>query len=194
MLFVSASLLAQSGQAPCPSSRPVDDFIAQIHDQQAKKKKAEKNPLPEYICIFGWCRGHARTPPTIPEPAPKAGTEPEPDVGAQIGEENGTAETPQEKCDQAMEMALRAAHDVDVGDYYFDDKDYRGALMRYLSAAEEKPQDAAIHVRLGRAYEKLKQDPKAIEEYKLSLTFAGPQKWLDEAKVALGQLEAIPKQ
>ena len=54
-----------------------------------------------------------------------------------------------DKCDEAMEQTLKAAHDVDVGDYSFEAKNYGGALLRYKDAAEEKPGDAAIHVRLG---------------------------------------------
>lgn len=87
-----------------------------------------------------------------------------------------------------MERALEAARDVDVGDYSFDDKNYRGALMRYQDAANWKPQDAAIHVRLGRAYEKLRQFPQAIEEYTTAEKFTGPPKWVDEAKAALQRL------
>ena len=63
-----------------------------------------------------------------------------------------------------MEMALEAAHNVDIGDYSFESKNYRGALMRYKDADEEKPGDAAIHVRLGRVLEQLGQLPQAIEQ------------------------------
>jgi tetratricopeptide (TPR) repeat protein len=88
-----------------------------------------------------------------------------------------------------MERALEAARDVEVGDYSFDEKNYRGALMRYQDAANWKPQDIAIHVRLGRAYEKLKQLPQAVEEYTAAQKASGPQKWTDEAKAALQRLQ-----
>ena len=91
-----------------------------------------------------------------------------------------------------MEIALKAAHDVDVGDYYFEQKNYNGALMRYKDALEGKPGDIAIHVRLGRAYEKLNQAAQAVEEYKAALKLAGPEpakdKWSEEAKSALERL------
>jgi hypothetical protein len=54
-----------------------------------------------------------------------------------------------------MRRALEAAHKVDVGDQYFADKNYKGALLRYQDAAEERPADVAIHVRLGRVLETL---------------------------------------
>lgn len=86
-------------------------------------------------------------------------------------------------------MALKAAHDVDVGDYSFELRNYNGALLRYKDAAEEKPGDAAIHVRLGRVFEKLGQMPQAIEQYKAAQELAGPAKWSDEAHAALLRLQ-----
>ena len=94
-----------------------------------------------------------------------------------------------DKCDEAMEQTLKAAHDVDVGDYSFEAKNYGGALLRYKDAAEEKPGDAAIHVRWGRALEKLNQLPEAMEQYKTAQGLAGPAKWSDEAKAAVLRLQ-----
>ena len=91
-----------------------------------------------------------------------------------------------------MEMALAAAHNVEVGDYYFEKRNYSGALPRYDDALEEKPEDIAIHVRLGRVLEKLNQVPRAIEEYKAALRLGRPKKWADEAKAALLRLEGPP--
>jgi tetratricopeptide (TPR) repeat protein len=94
-----------------------------------------------------------------------------------------------DKCQEAVEKALEAAHNVEVGDEYFEAKNYNAALMRYKDAVEEKPGDAAIHVRLGRAFEKLNQLPQAIEQYKAAQELAGPAKWSDEAKAAVLRLE-----
>jgi tetratricopeptide (TPR) repeat protein len=91
-----------------------------------------------------------------------------------------------------MEKALEAAHNVDVGDYEFESKNYKGALLRYKDADEEKPGDAAIHVRLGRVFEKLGQPPQAIEQYQAAQELAAPQKWSDEAKAALLRLQQHP--
>ena len=92
-----------------------------------------------------------------------------------------------------MELALDAAHDVEVGDYNFSTKNYNGALMRYQSAAEDKPHDAAIHVRLGRAFEKSGKLPEAIQQYKEAQELAGPEKWSEEAKGALIRLQQHPR-
>lgn len=92
-----------------------------------------------------------------------------------------------------MELALEAAHDVEVGDYYFSQKNYDGALMRYKNAVEDKPRDAAIHVRLGRTFEKSGKLPEAVQQYKEAQEIAGPEKWTDEAKAALHRLEQHPR-
>lgn len=82
-----------------------------------------------------------------------------------------------------------AAHDVEVGDGYFTDKNYSAALMRYREADEGKPEDIAIRVRLGRAFEKLSKIPEAIDQYKAAQTLEGPAKWSDEAKASLLRLQ-----
>jgi len=91
-----------------------------------------------------------------------------------------------------MKMAVEAAHNVEVGDYYFGEKNYSGARMRYNDALEEKPGDLAIHVRLGRVLEKLNQIPQALEHYEAAEKLAGPEKWSDEAKSALRRLQPPP--
>jgi hypothetical protein len=188
VVVLSAGMLAQSMPPSCPAERPVDDIITEVHKQQSSKKHRNSNPFPDVICIWGWCRDHSRkqTPPTFPEPAPETAP-----PAKNPGENDGTSSSriPVDKCDEAMEQTLKAAHDVEVGDYSFSTDNYGGALMRYKDAAEEKPGDAAIHVRWGRALEKLGQFPEAMEQYKAAQELAGPKKWSDEAKAALTRLE-----
>lgn len=191
-------MLAQSAPPACPAERPVDDIIAEIHKQQSNKKHRNSNPIPDVFCIGGWCRGRPskHTPPTVPEPAPQTKTPGENESTSSSSRDPGENESsssssrvPVDKCDDAMEMALKAAHDVEVGDYSFAANNYGGAMMRYKDAAEEKPGDAAIHVRLGRAFEKLRQLPQAIEQYKAAEDLAGPAKWSEEAKAAVLRLQ-----
>jgi len=184
-------MLAQSAPPSCPAERPVDDIIAEIHKQQANKKHRNSNPLPDVICIGGWCRGHSRkqTPPTLPKSAPQTPESTPQAKNPGENESSSSSRAPVDKCDDAMEMALKAAHDVEVGDYSFEAKNYGGALLRYKDAAEEKPGDAAIHVRLGRVLEKLGQLPQAMEQYKAAQELAGPAKWSDEAKAAVLRLD-----
>jgi len=44
-------MLSQSAPPSCPAGRPVDDLIAEIHKQQAKKRHRNPNPIPDAICI-----------------------------------------------------------------------------------------------------------------------------------------------
>jgi tetratricopeptide (TPR) repeat protein len=173
----------------------VDDILAEIHKQQSNKKHRNSNPLPDVFCIGGWCRGRSSKPtppipPTVPESAPQeSAPQAKPPGENESTSSSSSSRAPVDKCDEAMEMALKAAHDVEVGDYSFAANNYGGALMRYKEAAEEKPGDAAIHVRLGRVFEKLRQLPQAIEQYKAAEELAGPAKWLEEAKAGVSRLE-----
>jgi tetratricopeptide (TPR) repeat protein len=172
----------------------VDDILAEIHKQQSNKKHRNSNPIPDVFCIGGWCRGRSSKPkpPKAPESAPPESApqaKPPGENESTSSSSSSSSRAPVDKCDEAMEMALKAAHDVEVGDYSFAANNYGGALMRYKGAAEEKPGDAAIHVRLGRVFEKLRQLPQAIEQYKAAEELAGPAKWLEEAKAGVSRLE-----
>jgi tetratricopeptide (TPR) repeat protein len=190
-------MLAQTAPPACPAERPVDEIIAEIHKQQSNKKHRNSNPIPDVFCIGGWCRGRSSNPtppksPTVPESAPQAPqakTPGENESASSSSSSSSSSRAPVDKCDDAMELALKAAHDVEVGDYSFEANNYGGALMRYKDAADEKPGDAAIHVRLGRVFEKLRQLPQAIEQYKAAQELTGPAKWSEEAKAGVLRLE-----
>ncbi len=186
VVLLSAGMLAQSAPPPCPADRPVDDLIAEVHKQQSKWKNRTTNPFPEVGCIFGWCRDLSRTPPTVPEPAP---TPEVPSNATASTSTSSSSKTSADKCNEAMEKALEAAHNVEVGDFSFAQKNYGGALMRYQDAVEEKPGDPAIHVRMGRVFERLNQLPRAIEEYQAAQKLAGPGQWSQEAAAALARLQ-----
>ena len=183
VVVISAAVNAQSAPHPCPADRPIDDIIGDIHKEQSNKKHRNKNPLPQV--------GPMTTPPTFPEPAPqvKMPTKANGTSSSDQSSQPAPKPSPAEMCATAMSMALEAAHDVEVGDYYFGRQQYNGALQRYNDAADEKPEDPAIHVRLGRALEKLGQLQDAIQEYQSAQKLAGQQKWSDEAKSALTRLQ-----
>jgi tetratricopeptide (TPR) repeat protein len=189
VVVLSAGLLAQSAPPSCPAERPVDDIITEIHKQQSNKKHRNSNPLPDVICIGGWCRGHSskQKPPTSPESARPDSAPPAKNPGED--ESTSSSRVPVDECNDAMEMALEAAHNVEVGDFSFAANNYDGALLRYKDAVQEKPGDAAIHVRLGRVLERLGQLPQAMEQYKAAQELAGPAKWSDEAKAAVLRLQ-----
>jgi tetratricopeptide (TPR) repeat protein len=183
-LMLSATVLAQAPPPSCPADRPVDDIIAEIQKQQSKKNSRNKNPLPDMICIFGWCRSTGKQPPAKPQPVPREETPRTEDVSS--------SRAASDRCNDATERALEAAHNVEVGDYYLAEKNYKAALFRYEDAAEQKKDDNAIRVRLGRVFEKLNDIPQALESYKSAQKLAGPEKWTQEAKAAVARLEHAP--
>jgi tetratricopeptide (TPR) repeat protein len=197
-------MLAQSAPPSCPADRPVDDLIAEIEKQQSPRKNRNRNPLPEITCIWNWCLDRSRTPTTSSKPAPRAETSGDESKSAgdtsssttsssgSSSSDTSSSKNPTTECDKAMDLALAAAHNVDVGDFNFKEKNYRGAFMRYRDALEEKPEDAAIHVRLGRVLEKLNELPQAIEHYQAAQKLAGPEKWSNEANSALSRLQRTP--
>ncbi len=192
--LLSASLLAQSAPPQCPADLPVDDIIAEIHRQQ--KKTRNKNPLPSGVCLGTWCLGGGKTPPTVPSPSPRDERPPAEKPGAEKAGTTGESSSKDsvDRCNALTELALEAAHNVEVGDYYVKQENYRAAFMRYQDAADQKPRDGAIHVRLGRALERLKDPARAVEQYEEALKYTPPQKWSDEASKALERLKQAPPQ
>jgi len=188
VLFLSAAVFAQSAPSPCPAGRPVDEIIAEIHKQQSKKNSRNKNPLPTEVCIFGWCPKLGRTPPTVPGPSPRTETPAANSSNQTTSDRVSSSRTAQDECLDAMDRAVDAAHNVEVGDYYFEQLKYKAAQLRYQDAIDEKPDDAAIHVRLGRAFEKLNDVPQAMEHYKSAEKLATPERWSQEAHAALARL------
>ena len=189
----------------CPADRPVDEIIAEMNKQSSHKGSRNKALLPHTFCLGGWCRDMGRTPPTTPprpaqqpqqaSKAPAAADESSSraDGHMPVAASETSGSTATEECNEALDRALEAAHNVEVGDYWFGDKkNYKAALSRYQQALEEKPDDSAIHVRAGRALEKLNAVPQAITEYKAAEKLGKPGKWTNEAHDALLRLHAPP--
>jgi len=79
----------------------------------------------------------------------------------------------------------KAAKDVEVGDYYFKRRNYRGAESRYREALYYKDNDAMAMLRLAECLEKLGQVDEAAEHYKgyLKIMPQGPES--EEARQGL---------
>lgn len=83
----------------------------------------------------------------------------------------------------------RAAKDVEVGDYYFKRRNYKGALERYKDALIYKENDAMANFRLGQTYEKLKQPQDAVAHYEAYLKILPHGLLSDEAEKAIARLK-----
>lgn len=85
-----------------------------------------------------------------------------------------------------------ARQSVEVGNFYFRRKDYRGALSRYEEAARDDPYYAPAYLGLGKVYEKTGRKREALAAYRKYLDALPSQKQADEAKnvhKAIRQLE-----
>jgi len=83
----------------------------------------------------------------------------------------------------------KADKNIEVGDYYFNQKNYRAAESRYREALEWKPGDAIATYKLGEVFEKEGNLTQARQNYEayLKILPAGPL--ADKAKKGLERIE-----
>ncbi len=86
-----------------------------------------------------------------------------------------------------------ASKSVEIGDFYFKRKKYRGALSRYQEAIHTDPYYAPAYLGLGRAYEKMRLDQKALEAYHRYLDALPSTKEAEQAKEAHRAIERLEK-
>ena len=91
----------------------------------------------------------------------------------------------------ALYDPIEAAHDVETGDYYFGRENYRAALSRYQEALQDKPDDAAIQLRLGRVCEKLNLAEEAYGHYDAALLLAPDGPGAKSAREGMERLRPI---
>lgn len=83
----------------------------------------------------------------------------------------------------------RAAKDIEVGDYYFKRKNYRGAAERYRDALTYKPNDAVANFRLAECEEKTNDAANAIQHYEAYLKILPHGPFSTDAQKALDRLK-----
>ena len=84
----------------------------------------------------------------------------------------------------------KAAKDIEVGDYYFKRKNYRGALERYKDALVYKPNDAVANFRLAECEEKMGNSADATQHYEAYLKILPEGPFAADARRALERLKA----
>jgi tetratricopeptide (TPR) repeat protein len=75
-----------------------------------------------------------------------------------------------------------AKQSVDIGNFYFGRKDYRGALSRYEESVRDDPYYAPAYLGLGKVYEKTGKTQEALAAYQKFLSVLPSKKQADEAK------------
>jgi tetratricopeptide (TPR) repeat protein len=89
----------------------------------------------------------------------------------------------------------KAMKDVEVGDYYAKQKNYRAAISRYRSALENKPKDAEATYKLAIALEKTKQYSEAAGFYREYLKIMPDGEYVVSVQKALSRLAPqLPRQ
>ncbi len=84
----------------------------------------------------------------------------------------------------------KAAKDIEVGDYYFKRKNYKGALERYRDALVYKPNDAVANFRLAECEEKMGNSADATQHYEAYLKILPQGPFAADAKKALDRLKS----
>lgn len=88
----------------------------------------------------------------------------------------------------------RALKDDEVGEFYFKQKDYKGALARFQDALIYKPNDAVANFRMAQVYEKMGQPEDAIPHYQEYLKILPQGPFSKDARRALAKLGASENQ
>ena len=87
----------------------------------------------------------------------------------------------------------RAEKNIEVGDYYAKQKNYRAAISRYREALEYKPKDAVATYRLAQALEKNGDTHEAVRLYSEYLKILPNGPFSASAKKALEKLNTQNK-
>jgi len=87
---------------------------------------------------------------------------------------------------------MKALKDVEVGDYYFKRKNYKGALDRYKEALYYKDGDAVASYRLAVCQEKLGDKAEAKKYYAQYLKILPEGPFAKDAQASLDRLAKAP--
>jgi tetratricopeptide (TPR) repeat protein len=99
--------------------------------------------------------------------------------------------------DDVMEMKqwnpMKAMKNLEIGDYYFKQKNYRAAESRYREALEWKPNDAEATFKLATVLEKLGEAGEARSSYESYLKILPTGPHAEESKKALSRIPKADK-
>jgi tetratricopeptide (TPR) repeat protein len=84
----------------------------------------------------------------------------------------------------------RALKSIEVGEYYFKQKNYAAAISRFREALEYKPKDAKATFRLAESLEKTGQDAEALQNYEEYLKILKRGPFAEDAKKAIERLRS----
>jgi tetratricopeptide (TPR) repeat protein len=173
-----------ASQSPAPRNQPPQNQPPPRSDSSSDQK-AEQEKSRERSAEAGESSSRDTQ---IDTSAPKDDAKNHPNGGA------GLTDNDAEAGGDVQEMhpwnPFRAVKDDEVGDFYFKQKDYKGALARYQDALIYKPNDAVANFRMAQVYEKMGQPQDAIPHYQEYLRILPKGPLSKDAKKALAKLGA----
>jgi tetratricopeptide (TPR) repeat protein len=173
-LLACFSVPALAQQAPSTSSSQPDSQQAQDHqDQQpspeqpdndkkkdSKVKRKLKELVPSCVGISGGT-GKCHHSQDDQEEAKREAADQ--DLRQQCRDASEHSQPESQAC---ADLHRRdAAHDVEVGDSYLEQKSYNAAAMRYRSALQADPANATAMLHYAQALEKLSRKTEAYQQY-----------------------------
>ncbi len=145
-------------------------------------------------------KDNRKAPPRSDQLAPdeSSSKQTEIDVSPPLGDAKKSAEADNSELSEFHPWdPHKAAKCVEVGDYYYKEGNYRGAISRYQEALEWKPRDAEATYKLGEAQEKSGDLAAALGNYQayLKILPKGPyavkaQQGIDRLKSKAGATSA----
>lgn len=80
---------------------------------------------------------------------------------------------------------------IEIGNFYFKRKNYKAAISRFQEAADTDPHYAPAYLGLGKAYQKLGQNQKALESYRKYLDMLPSDKDAENARDVQRAIEEL---
>jgi tetratricopeptide (TPR) repeat protein len=159
-------------------------FIHSCHPNAARQEEMDRQQLQKYDEAAERCKQLTSALPPKFYSKRSPASAPETDSGYSSSKHSEEAVpycTPED--------VIAADHDTDVGDFNFNDKNYRGAAMRYQSALDRLPGEPTASLHLARTLDRMGDKPGAIEQYENYLAWSPTGKDADQAKAALDRLQ-----
>ena len=161
--------VARAQDSPPVEQVPTDKSAPAPKDNTASPPRSDNVPAGE----------SSSTQTRIGVSPPKDDTKLHPESGLDTGVDEFTPYNP-----------MKAMKAVEVGDYYFKRKNYKGALERYKDALVYKPNDAVANFRLAECEEKIGNSADATQYYEAYLKILPDGPFASDAQKALDRLKS----
>src|SRR5579864_9565945 len=149
LLLLAIACMVLAGASLAQDAPPVERLPA---DKSASPPADNRKSPPRSDQVSDNESSSKQTEIDISPPAGDAAAHPEAELGT--GTDEFTPYNP-----------MKAMKDIEVGDFYFKQENYRAAISRYREALEFKPGDAEATFKLAEALTKTGDTSEAIENY-----------------------------